>query len=178
MTEEDEAFEDLAKRQGDWGMQGSRKHQILRYAENVESKGKYMNDKDAMAMALDALETEVSIDWTNNDEFVASAEKMHAAIAALKERLAQPHETTLKEFNQLIYDDPKYYIWAKEKEALAEKSMREVQRLGQEIEQEPVAWISPSGALYRTRYHAVANAEQSLTPLYTHPPQRTKKKNT
>jgi len=42
MTEEDEAFEDLAKRQGDWGMQGSRKHQILRYAENVETK-KNMN---------------------------------------------------------------------------------------------------------------------------------------
>ena len=39
--------------------------------------------------------------------------------------------------------------------------------------QEPVAWISPSGALYRTRYHAVANAEQLLTPLFTHPPQRT-----
>jgi hypothetical protein len=38
MTEEDEAFEDLAKRQGDWGMQGSRKHQIMRYAENVEPK--------------------------------------------------------------------------------------------------------------------------------------------
>jgi hypothetical protein len=34
MNEEDEAFEDLAKRQGDWGMQGSRKHQIMRYAEN------------------------------------------------------------------------------------------------------------------------------------------------
>ena len=33
-TEEDEAFEELAKRQGDWGMQGSRKHQIMRYAEN------------------------------------------------------------------------------------------------------------------------------------------------
>ena len=31
---EDEAFEELAKRQGDWGLQGSRKHQILRYAEN------------------------------------------------------------------------------------------------------------------------------------------------
>jgi len=31
---EDEAFEDLAKRQGNWGMQGSRKHQILRYAES------------------------------------------------------------------------------------------------------------------------------------------------
>ena len=33
-TEEDEAFEELAKRQGDWGLQGSRKHQIIRYAEN------------------------------------------------------------------------------------------------------------------------------------------------
>jgi hypothetical protein len=47
MNEEDEAFEDLAKRQGDWGMQGSRKHQILRYAENVESKGTSMT-KDEM----------------------------------------------------------------------------------------------------------------------------------
>jgi hypothetical protein len=36
MTEEDEAFEDLAKRQGDWGMQGSRKHQILRYVQDQE----------------------------------------------------------------------------------------------------------------------------------------------
>ena len=31
---EDEAFDELAKRQGDWGLQGSRKHQILRYVEN------------------------------------------------------------------------------------------------------------------------------------------------
>jgi hypothetical protein len=51
-----------------------------------------MTDKEAMAMALDALETEVSIDWTNNDEFNASAEKMHEAITALKERLAQPKQ--------------------------------------------------------------------------------------
>lgn len=35
-TEEDEAFEELAKRQGDWGLQGSRKHQIMRYAETAE----------------------------------------------------------------------------------------------------------------------------------------------
>ena len=33
---EDEAFEELAKRQGDWGLQGSRKHQIMRYAEEAE----------------------------------------------------------------------------------------------------------------------------------------------
>ncbi len=36
MNEEDEAFEELAKRQGDWGLQGSRKHQILHYVENKE----------------------------------------------------------------------------------------------------------------------------------------------
>jgi archaellum component FlaC len=33
---EDEVFEELAKRQGDWGLQGSRKHQIMRYVENRE----------------------------------------------------------------------------------------------------------------------------------------------
>jgi hypothetical protein len=38
-------------------------------------------------------------------------------------------------------------------------------------EQEPVAWFSPSGNLYKTRYHATANGEQVVTPLYTHPPQ-------
>ena len=36
MTEEDEAFEELSRRQGDWGLQGSRKHQIMRFAENAE----------------------------------------------------------------------------------------------------------------------------------------------
>jgi len=35
-TEEDEAFEELAKRQGEWGMQGLRKHQILRYVQDQE----------------------------------------------------------------------------------------------------------------------------------------------
>ena len=33
MSPEDEAFEELSRRQGDWGLQGSRKHQIIRYAE-------------------------------------------------------------------------------------------------------------------------------------------------
>lgn len=31
---EDEAFDELAKRQGYWNMQGSRKHQILNHIEN------------------------------------------------------------------------------------------------------------------------------------------------
>jgi hypothetical protein len=81
MTEEDEAFEDLAKRQGDWGMQGSRKHQIMRYAENVENKGTSMTDREAMKLALFALDI-VKIHYTQNRH-------VNEAIAALKERLAQ-----------------------------------------------------------------------------------------
>ena len=46
----------------------------------------------ALKLALDALETELSIDWTNNDEFNASAKKMYEAIAAIKEALAQTQE--------------------------------------------------------------------------------------
>jgi len=115
MEPEDEAFEELALKQGHWQhTSGWRKKQIMKTS---------MTDKDAMAMALDALET-----------LMIERESIYEkAIAALKERLAQPHETTLKEFNQFIHDDPKYHIWAKEKEALADP-MREVQRLGQEIE--------------------------------------------
>ena len=39
MNEEDEAFEELSRKQGYWGLQGSRKHQIIRYAEtNVQNE--------------------------------------------------------------------------------------------------------------------------------------------
>ena len=61
-----------------------------------------MTDKELFKLALDALETEVSIDWTNNDEFNASAEKMHEAIAALKERLAQPEQTEVQQLIALV----------------------------------------------------------------------------
>jgi hypothetical protein len=44
------------------------------------------------------------------------------------------------------------------------------QAIEQAEKQEPVAWFSPSGNLYRSRYHAVANGEQVVTPLYTNPP--------
>jgi len=122
-----------------------------------------MTDKELFKLALDALETEVSIDWTNNDEFNASAEKMHEAIAALKERLADP--------------------------------MREVQRLGQEIEQKPVAvkrmkeWVEflkrqsdngqhmniPSSFGAGTCWELAIELEQFIN---TTPPQRTEQKNT
>ena len=82
MTEEDEAFEDLAKRQGDWGLQGSRKHQIMRYAENVENKGTSMTDREAMKLALDSLETLM----------IERGSIYEKAITALKERLAQPEQ--------------------------------------------------------------------------------------
>ena len=85
MNEEDEAFEELSRRQGDWGMQGSRKHQIMRYVENVEIKvASMMTDKDAMAMALDALEY-----WDVQGKLHQPTEE---AITALKERLAQRTE--------------------------------------------------------------------------------------
>ena len=62
MNEEDEAFEELAKRQGDWGLQGSRKHQILRYAENnarnevIEEVAKEL-DKFAGAFGRDTVQS-------------------------------------------------------------------------------------------------------------------------
>lgn len=48
--------------------------------------------QEALKLALDALETELSIDWGNQDEFNASAEKMYKAIAVIKEVLAQPEQ--------------------------------------------------------------------------------------
>ena len=53
------------------------------------------------------------------------------------------------------------------KEVLAEHAMSEVQRLGQEIEQEPVAWWNDTGT------HIDLNVSGRGAPLYTAPPQRT-----
>lgn len=96
MNEEDEAFEELSRRQGDWGLQGSRKHQIMRYVKNVEIKG--------TSMTLEALK------------------KMYQLL------LTEPHSPTVCTQLERIA-----------RKALAEHAMSEVQRLGQEIEQEPVA---------------------------------------
>ena len=59
---EEEAFEELAKRQGDWGLQGSRKHQIIRFAENnarnevIEEVAKEL-DKFAGAFGRDTVQS-------------------------------------------------------------------------------------------------------------------------
>jgi hypothetical protein len=61
-------------------------------------------------------------------------------------------------------------------EALAEHHIREVQRLGQEIEQEPVAWMWDvnNGAGYSSRgigFYQTDIPFAKHTPLYTIPPQ-------
>ena len=48
--------------------------------------------KEAMKLALEALQNELSIDWTNNEEFNSSAEQMCDAIKALKEALAKQEQ--------------------------------------------------------------------------------------
>ena len=62
------------------------------FANLVAAKEREACAQEALKLALDALETELSIDWTNNDEFNASAEKMHEAIAAIKKALEQTQE--------------------------------------------------------------------------------------
>ena len=58
------------------------------------------------------------------------------------------------------------------------KIISAVEKVLAQPEQEPLGWFSPSGNLYKTRFHATANGEQVVTPLYTTPPQRTEEKNT
>ena len=53
------------------------------------------------------------------------------------------------------------------REALEEHAMRETQRLGQEIEQEPVAWMDADGNVSDNNDHKCFPI-----PLYTQPPQR------
>jgi len=65
--------------------------------------------QEALKLALDALETELSIDWGNQDEFNASAEKMHEAIAAIKEALAQEQEPS-GHFLDFAYSDSIAYV--------------------------------------------------------------------
>jgi hypothetical protein len=56
------------------------------------------------------------------------------------------------------------------KEALREHAMREVQRLGQEIEQEPFAWFRYQQG---SRVYYDTKKWDDCQPLYTAPPQRT-----
>jgi hypothetical protein len=61
--------------------------------------------------------------------------------------------------------------------ALRENAMREIQRLGQEIEQEPVAWINVEERKLEWAKPMSWNTPTTVNipkiPLYTTPPQRT-----
>jgi hypothetical protein len=63
------------------------------------------------------------------------------------------------------------------RQAIREHAMYEVQRLGQEIEQEPIAWMSPSWIDPNTRGWQSDSFEsipiEGWLPIYTTPPQRT-----
>lgn len=100
--------------------------------------------------------------------------------------LTEPHAPTVCDQLEVIF-----------RQAIKEHAMYEVQRLGQEIEQEPVAWmhimdntegIKANGAgivsITQKRKHPFGKAgidfsksyPVTSTPLYTHPPQHTEQK--
>ena len=58
------------------------------------------------------------------------------------------------------------------RQAIREHAMYEVQRLGQEIEQEPVAEARFDGTLHWLEPYGIG-LHRFQGPLYTHPPQRT-----
>jgi hypothetical protein len=132
--------------------------------------------QEALKIALDALETELSIDWTNNDEFNASAEKMYEAIAAIKEALAQPEQST----GNILMDSYKAMQSMKVQKPLhvvcqCDKCKAE--------SQEPVAWMyqeyrDDDQFNWRDEIQFVQppndpNYFRHIVPVYTHPPQRT-----
>jgi len=82
-----------------------------------------MTDKEAMAKELEELAGRFSEGWHEGIKIDASDIMLLSQAA---EVLAQPHETTLKEFNQFIHDDPNYHIWAKKREAKVEGSLHVV----------------------------------------------------
>jgi hypothetical protein len=69
-----------------------------------------MTKEEAMKLALEALENELSIDWANNEEFNSSAEQMCDAIKALKKALAKQEQgVSVGEldnvFDDILFDD-------------------------------------------------------------------------
>ena len=130
---EDEAFEELSLKQGQWEhTSGWRKKQILETS---------MTQDEIFNMAVKCY----LISTGNREGFYGDALIQFAKMVAEK--------------------------------ALAEHAMREVQRLGQEIEQEPVAYYLPHKGFYwakPTSISAPTIADVEPLPLYTHPPKETK----
>ena len=118
---------------------------------------------EAMKQALEALEQVTKELLAVRDE--------------LAERGARP---TTNVFHQRLWDSSfsaytDHAIPAAQslRQAIREHAMYEVQRLGQEIEQEPVAWMSEDEHTVYTSKQVDGCFQHDHIPLYTHPPQRT-----
>jgi hypothetical protein len=124
-----------------------------------------MTDKEAMKLALFALESKYLIGCG------AWRVQQDQAITALKERLAQPEQT---EVQQLIALVRAQQITIDKLEMALADPMREMQRLGQEIEQEPVAYMSHNKENFVSADdvgNSVPNwTDYYPTPLYATPP--------
>ena len=86
-------------------------------------------------------------------------------------------QEVLKQMYQLLLTEPHAPTVCAQleriaREALAEHAMRETQRLGQEIEQEPVAWLSTDSIGERHLCFDKPLDNDPVQPLYTAPPQR------
>jgi len=150
MNEEDEAFEELSRRQGYWGLQGSRKHQILRYAENVDSKGTSMTKDEIDIMWQQAMRESIK----DGQMYT----RYHFAKLVAERALAQE-----KALQALHNENERLGLY---KDAYAEQ------------EQEPVAWMWDvnNGGGYTSKGIGFMQTNIPFakhTPLYTHPPQRT-----
>jgi len=100
MNEEDEAFEELSRKQGYWGLQGSRKHQIMRYAENVESKENITQD-EIIEMAAEIWNAGSSFPIPSSDDILHFAKlvaaKEREACAKLCESLPMQQEIDVRD---------------------------------------------------------------------------------
>jgi hypothetical protein len=98
------------------------------------------------------------------DEIIEMAQE--CALIGMRPHLDGIYSEALVAFAKLVAE-----------KALEEHAMREVQRLGQEIEQEPVAYYLPHKGFYwakPTSISAPTIADVEPLPLYTHPPKETK----
>jgi hypothetical protein len=108
-----------------------------------------MIDKQLFKLSLDALElygkrhrSTYLLDGAWDEEITMGDQ----AIAALKEALAQPEQAEVQQLMALVR--AQQITIDKLEMALADHPMREVQRLGQEIEQEPICPACKAEVLY------------------------------
>ena len=72
-----------------------------------------MTKDEALKLALEALHGFIPYLPLEHDK--PQCDRYDQAITAIKATLEAPQELTLKEFSQMIEDDPNYHKWLKEK---------------------------------------------------------------